>query len=242
MSPRPYRLGQRQAAIDETRARMIAAARTLLVSAEPGRFSIDAVAQQADVSRATVYYQFHSKLGLLEALFDSLGASGGLAGQADAFRLPDPLAALDSYVAVFGRFWGAERTLHRRLRGLAALDPDLETALNARQEWRRHGITTLVDRLTGLSPDTSAESAPSGQPEPAARHAPAAQQAPAGQADGAAQQVRAEVIDMIFAVTSFEAFDVLAGTQRTPESVIPLIQHLTRAAAARLGFMVPPPA
>jgi AcrR family transcriptional regulator len=207
MSPRPYRLGQRQAAIDETRARVIAAARTLLVSAEPGRFSIDAVAQHADVSRATVYYQFHSKLGLLEALFDSLGASGGLAGQADAFGLPDPLAALDRYVAVFGRFWGAEPTLHRRLRGLAALDPDLETALNARQEWRRHGITTLVDRLAG------------GQP-------------PAG---GASHQVRAEVIDTIFAVTSFETFDVLAGTQRTPESVIPLIQHLARAAAGRLA-------
>ena len=30
-----------------------------------------------DVARATVYYQFRSKAGLLEALFDSLGASGG---------------------------------------------------------------------------------------------------------------------------------------------------------------------
>jgi AcrR family transcriptional regulator len=234
MSPRPYRLGQRQAAIDGTRARVIAAARTLLVSAEPGRFSIDAVAQHADVSRATVYYQFHSKLGLLEALFDSLGASGGLAGQADAFRLPDPLAALDSYVAVFGRFWGAERTLHRRLRGLAALDPDLEAALNARQEWRRHGITTLVDRLTTPPPAAPHDSALSGQPEPPASRPPAAEQPPAGPKDGASHQVRAEVIDTIFAVTSFETFDVLAGTQRTPESVIPLIQHLARAAASRL--------
>jgi AcrR family transcriptional regulator len=204
MSPRPYRLGQRQAAIDETRARVIAAARTLLVSAEPGRFSIDAVAQHADVSRATVYYQFHSKLGLLEAVFDSLGASGGLAGQADAFGLPDPLAALDSYIAVFARFWGAERTLHRRLRALAALDPDLETALSARQEWRRHGITVLVDRLP---------------PQPAG---------------GVPQQARSEVIDMIFTLTSFEVFDVLASAQRTTDSAIPLIQHLARAAVALL--------
>lgn len=220
MSPRPYRLGQRQAAIDETRARVIASARTLLVSAEPGRFSIDAVAQHADVSRATVYYQFHSKLGLLEALFDSLGASGGMAGQAGAFRLPDPLAALDSYIAVFGRFWAAERTLHRRLRALAALDPDLETALTARQEWRRHGISTLVDRLTTRPVAASASPAPNDQPTPPV--------------DGASQQARAEGIDMIFAVTSFETFDVLAGAQRTPESVIPLLQHLARAAASRL--------
>src|SRR5580693_1015203 len=117
MSPRPYRLGQRQVAIDETRARVIAAARELLVSADPGRFSIDAVAQRADVSRATVYYQFRSKLGLLEALFDAVGATGGMAGLADAFPLPDPLTALDAYIAVFGRFWGSDRLLHRRLRG-----------------------------------------------------------------------------------------------------------------------------
>jgi AcrR family transcriptional regulator len=239
MSPRPYRLGQRQAAIDETRARVIAAARKLLVSAEPGRFSIDAVAQHADVSRATVYYQFHSKLGLLEALFDSLGASGGLAGQADAFGLPDPLAALDSYVAVFARFWGAERTLHRRLRALAALDPDLETALNARQEWRRHGITVLVDRLTPQPAPTAGQPAPTApQPapttgQPISTPTPTGP-APAELAGGASQQVRSEVIDMIFTVTSFEMFDVLASAQRTTDSAIPLIQHLARAAVALL--------
>ena len=225
MSPRPYRLGQRQAAIDETRARVIAAARTLLVSAEPGRFSIDAVAQHADVSRATVYYQFHSKLGLLEAVFDSLGASGGLAGQADAFGLPDPLAALDSYVAVFARFWGAERTLHRRLRALAALDPDLETALSARQEWRRHGITVLVDRLTPQPTPTAPQPAAT-TPQPAATALQSA--------GGAPQQVRSEVIDMIFTLTSFEVFDVLASAQRTTDSAIPLMQHLARAAVALL--------
>jgi AcrR family transcriptional regulator len=209
MSPRPYRLGQRQAAIDETRARVIAAARELLVSADPGRFSVDAVAQQADVARATVYYQFRSKAGLLEALFDSLGASGGMAGLVDAFRCGDPLAALDGYVAVFGRFWGSDRVLHRRLRGLAALDPELGEALQARQEWRRQGAATLVARL-------AAEAGP----------------APAGQCPDAA--------DLLFAITSFEAFDVLAGDGKTPEDVVPLLQHLARAAVTLPA--APPPA
>lgn len=149
MSPRPYRLGQRQAAIDETRARVVAAAADLLMSAEPGGFSIDAVARAADVSRATVYYQFGSKLGLLEAMFDAVGAAGGMDGLADAFGQQDPLAALDGYVAVFGRFWTSSRVLHRRLRGLAAADPDLDEALRARQEWRRQGLTVLVSRFTG---------------------------------------------------------------------------------------------
>jgi AcrR family transcriptional regulator len=199
MSPRPYRLGQRQAAIDETRARVLAAARELLVSDDPGRFSIDAVAQRADVSRATVYYQFRSRLGLLEALFDALGATGGMTGLADAFGRPDPLAALDDFVAVFGRFWGSDRLLHRRLRGLAAVDPDLDNALRARQEWRRHGAATLVSRLTEEHGSPPVALAP-------------------------------DVVDVLFTITSFEMFDTLAGAARTPEAVVPLIQHLARAA------------
>ena len=199
MSPRPYRLGQRQVAIDETRARVIAAARELLVSADPGRFSIDAVAQRADVSRATVYYQFRSKLGLLEALFDSVAAAGGMAGLPGAFGQPDPLVALDDFIAVFGRFWGSDRLLHRRLHGLAAVDPDLGAALQARQEWRRNGATALVGRLTDE------------------RKAPRAEVAP-------------DVIDVLFTLTSFETFDSLAGPGKTPEAVVPLVQHLARAA------------
>ena len=160
MSPRPYRLGQRQVAIDQTRARMIAAARDLLVSADPGRFSMDAVAQHADVSRATVYYQFRSRQGLIEALFDAAAAAGGMAGLPDAFGRPDPLAAVDDFVAVFGRFWGGDRRLHRRLHGLAAVDPDLGAALQARQERRRNGATALVGRLTDERGVPTAEAAP----------------------------------------------------------------------------------
>ena len=199
MSPRPYRLGQRQVAIDETRARVIAAARELLVSADPGRFSIDAVAQRADVSRATVYYQFRSKLGLLEALLDAAAAAGGMAGLPDAFGQSDPLVALDDFIAVFGRFWGSDRLLHRRLRGLAAVDPDLGAALQARQEWRRNGATALVGRLTDEHGVRPTEAAP-------------------------------DVIDVLFTLTSFEIFDILAGSGKAPQAVVPLVQHLARAA------------
>ena len=65
MSPRPYRLGQRQVAADETRSRILNAARSQLE--EEASFSIDAVARRADVARMTVYYQFGSRRGLLEA-------------------------------------------------------------------------------------------------------------------------------------------------------------------------------
>jgi AcrR family transcriptional regulator len=87
MSPRPYRLGQRQAATELTRASILNAARELLMSSNGySHFSIDAVARQADVARMTVYHQFGSKIGLLEGLCDSLAASGGMEQLATAFR------------------------------------------------------------------------------------------------------------------------------------------------------------
>jgi AcrR family transcriptional regulator len=147
MSPRPYQLGRRQADIDEGRRRILDAARELLAeSAHYATFTVDAVAKRADVARATVYYQFGSKAGLLEALCDSLAERGGMAGLAHAFTAPDPDDALRLLVTAFARFWGADRAAMRRLRALAALDPDVATVITARDERRRLALKTLLDR------------------------------------------------------------------------------------------------
>src|ERR1700682_5686739 len=103
MSPRPYRLGQRQGAADETRAGILAAGRGPVPAGTS--FSIDAVARRADVARMTVYYQFSSKRGLLEALFDALAARGGMQQLPSAFQKTDPAAALNRFIDVFARFW-----------------------------------------------------------------------------------------------------------------------------------------
>jgi AcrR family transcriptional regulator len=191
MSPRPYRLGQRQVAADETRTRILAAARDQL--AEDTSFSIDAVARRADVARMTVYYQFSSKRGLLEALFDALAARGGMQQLPSAFQKADPSAALNRFIDVFARFWSSDRIVLRRLRAMAALDRELEQVLGERNEGRRNGLRVIVSRL----------------PARAGRIA--------------------ETVDLLFALTSFENFDVLAGPERSPEAVAPLIK---RAAAA----------
>jgi AcrR family transcriptional regulator len=110
-------------------------------------FSIDAVARQADVARMTVYHQFGSKIGLLEALSDSLAAHGGMDQLANAFRQADALDALDEYITVFSRFWQSDRLVTRRLRALSALDPDFEQVVRARDERRREGLRVIVRRL-----------------------------------------------------------------------------------------------
>src|SRR6266516_7840042 len=148
MSPRPYRLGQRQASTEQTRSRVISAARELLMSSDGfSGFSIDAVARQADVARMTVYHQFGSKIGLLEGLCDSLAASGGMEQLAIAFRQAEPLDTLREYLLVFSHFWDVDRLVMRRLRALAALDPDFEHVIRTRDEWRRRGVRVLAERL-----------------------------------------------------------------------------------------------
>ncbi|HVH68265.1 MAG TPA: helix-turn-helix domain-containing protein [Gemmatimonadales bacterium] len=147
MTPRRYRLGRRQAAVDRTRARILAAARALLVGPHETAFTIEAVARRARVTRATLYHQFGSRATLLEALFDDLAARGGMWDLADAFGQRDPEEALARYIATFARFWAVHRALHRRLRALAALDAELDRALQTRQEWRRHGLSVLVKRF-----------------------------------------------------------------------------------------------
>jgi AcrR family transcriptional regulator len=198
--PRPYRLGQRQAATDQTRARILTAARGFLMSPDGySHFSIEAVARQADVARMTVYHQFGSKIGLLEALCDTLAMNGGMEHLATVFRQSDPLDALNQYLLVFGRFWEADRLVMRRLRALAGLDPDFEQVIRTRDAWRRQGVSVIAQRLVD-------------------------------QLGPLSETARDELVDVLFTLSSFETFDTLAGSTRSLEEVAPLVARLARAA------------
>ena len=200
MSPRAYRLGRRQEATDETRARILAAARALLADATAvGGFSVDAVARQAGVARMTVYYQFGSKRGLVAALFDDLATRGGMQHLAGAFHQPDPLDALAAYVATFVGFWASDRLVHRRIQALAALDPEVEQEVRARHEWGRGGARTILRRIAEQH----------GHPVP---------------------ERLEEAADVLFALVSFPTFDTLAESGRPPEQIAATLQRLALAA------------
>ena len=206
MSPRPYRLGKRQAAADETRAQILAAARELLISPEGlAGFSVDAVARRADVARMTVYYQFGSRGGLLEALFDDLADNGAINDWLlAALAQEDPFEALDASIAAFGRFWAADRLFIRRLHAVAALDPDIAEGDRARHERRRHVVRGIVERIADRYGRPSEESVD-------------------------------EATNILQTLTSFETFDALAGPSRSAEDVTPLLQRLARLALGMTG-------
>ncbi len=201
MSPRPYRMGKRTAATAQTRRRVLRAARDLLAArGGPDRFSIDAVARRAGVARMTVYHQFGSRRGLLEALFDSFAVGGRLPERlAAAFQRPDPHDTLAGVIGAFAEFWEAGRAGIRRVRALGVLDPELGEAIEARNQRRREVARAVVQRLSERY----------GRP---------------------ARDQRAQAEELLHTLTSFETFDTLAGPRGSLTKVAPAIVELARAA------------
>jgi AcrR family transcriptional regulator len=147
MTPRPYRMRLRQESADQSRRRIVKAARDLLALPGDVRFTVEEVARRAGVARMTVYHHFGSFQGLLEALLDSLAVGGGMNHLADAFRQADARRALDQFISVFTGFWESDRAVLRKLGALAALDPALAAVLEERAGWRRKGSRILLERL-----------------------------------------------------------------------------------------------
>lgn len=95
----------------------------------------------------TLYNQFRSKTGLLEAVYDDIGSRGGIGGRlSEAFGETDPKRCLDAVVEAFLKFWNAERLPLRRLRSLAVLNPDF-TGVTQRDEWRRRALKSALSRV-----------------------------------------------------------------------------------------------
>jgi AcrR family transcriptional regulator len=145
MSPRRYRMRARQASAEETRCRIVEAARRLLSTRGGiGALTVDAVATRADVARMTVYHQFGSKTALIEAVFDSLDiVRTGVPRLVAALALPDPLDTLAEFVVIFADVWQTDRVVIRRLQGLAAID--------RREARRREGLGSIARRIAARS-------------------------------------------------------------------------------------------
>ncbi len=147
-TPRSYSSPARAAAADETRTRLVAAARILLAGGEDlPPFSLDNVAKQAGVTRLTVYNQFESKRGLLEAVFDDMAQRGGLTELPSVLADPDADLALRRFVSVFFHFWAAHESSMPKFAAAAALDNEFAASLRLRRERRRQALTVLVKRL-----------------------------------------------------------------------------------------------
>jgi AcrR family transcriptional regulator len=148
LSPRPYRLGRREAGVEDTRDRVINAARETFSEAGFFEASLDDVAKRAGVARATVYYQFKSKFGLLEAAIEGTLANAPRERVRSALERPDPVDALRAYVREITRFWSHDYDFYRNVIGLASVDPEAAKAVDQYDFRRREPLVFLVKRLS----------------------------------------------------------------------------------------------
>lgn len=189
-------MAKRQAVGAQTRERILAAAHELLAAENFTELTMDAVARKADVSRLTVYYQFDSKAGLLEALYNYIAKRGQMDRLAEIFRQGnDPLPTLHDFILTFARFWASDRNVIRRLHALGAVDPEVAPGLLARNQRRRHGLTVILERYCKVYPPLTPVQ------EPVA-------------------------LDTLHMLTSFETFDALAGEGRSVEEVAKIVCRL----------------
>lgn len=176
---------------------MVEAGRKLLAGGKGvPAFSIDAVAQEAGVTRATVYNQFESKHGLLAAIFDAIAQEGGLFDLPRALSESDPEKALRRTVAIFARFWGMNAQAMPKLVAFGQLDDEVGIMLSKRVERRRRVLTTIVERMKPV-------------------------------------QSPADLVDVLFALTSAEFYRLLAVRGRSAQAIEELIWEAVADAVAR---------
>ena len=158
MRSQGHRPGRGDPATDELRARVLVAARTVVLAHDAvSSLSIDSIAARAGVARTIVHQQFGTLAGVLEALFDRTTEQGCLDELPTALERTDPLDTVAEVVAIYARFWDAERELFRRLVSIAAFDAELRIALRKRTEHRQEGLRNLARRLAPRGAQLSSE-------------------------------------------------------------------------------------
>lgn len=150
---RPYTLGKRLEQSDSRKAKILAAGRAQLESDGPPALTLEGVAQASGVSRQTVHNLFKTKSGLLEALFDQIALEAGMNQMPSVMRQSEPASMLEKFVEIFTRFWSQHQTLLRRIHGIAAIDPELGAAVEARNQRRKMAANRVIQVLGGESPE-----------------------------------------------------------------------------------------
>ncbi len=147
MDKRRYVQRRRAESAQQTRERILEAARSSLRSGPLGAVRVDDIAREAGVARSTVYVLFGSRAGLFDALAVALLEQAGFERLVAAFRLPDARTALLESVRAGAEAYASEPDVARSILTLAATDPDAAVAVQRFERGRWPGMRTLAGRL-----------------------------------------------------------------------------------------------
>lgn len=201
---RRYTQRARAAGAEETRRRILDAARDRLRTAPSEQLNVDRVAQDAGVARSTIYLVFGSKAGLFEALGQDLLERTGFHRIVAAVALPDAREALRAALEAAAEVYAAERDVSRAVYSMYSLDPEavrgvFEVVERGRAEGQHH-LARRLHEQGYLRPDVSV----------------------------------AEAVDVLWVITSFDAFDQLyTGRSLSPDLVATRLYAIASRALLR---------
>ena len=140
-----------------TRDRVLDAAEELILSGGFAQATVTELADKADVSRATVFSRFGSKLGVLEAL--SVRCAGGpeMRSIREAVALPDPAEAALAIIAASSDLWELQGHILLTLKAVAELEPGAIALMDEQRRDQRDSLKHVVrglereGRLNGVS-------------------------------------------------------------------------------------------
>lgn len=108
-----------------TRGALLAATRSILEERGFEALTMAAVAEGAGVTRRAVYLHFASRADLVDALFEHIAGTEGLAESLErVWQSPDAAAALDEWAAHLARYHSRLLAVTRAVERVHRVDPD----------------------------------------------------------------------------------------------------------------------
>jgi AcrR family transcriptional regulator len=109
--------------------------------------TMDELAAEAGVSRATIFNRFGSKLGVLQVLYDRCLESPEMEAVWDAFAVEDPVVALEPVIETSCAMWEEHGFVVEQIQAIAILEPEASALLAGQRKDQRAALGGLTRRL-----------------------------------------------------------------------------------------------
>jgi AcrR family transcriptional regulator len=144
MPTRPYT--QRRTSTNSV-ASVLDAAERLISEGQFHTTTVEALAEEAGISRATVFNRFGSKLGVLEALVERCFTGPEMQAIKEALELDDPVAALEAMIEPSCALWEARGFIVEQLYAIVVLEPGAAALIDQIEADQRSDLQSLSRRL-----------------------------------------------------------------------------------------------
>jgi AcrR family transcriptional regulator len=144
MATRPYARRRTSAKSVDS---VLEAAERLIGAGEFHAATVEALAEKAGVSRATVFNRFGSKLGVLEVLVERCFSGPEMQAIQDAIELEDPVAGLEAMIEPSCAIWEDKGFIVEQLYAIVVLEPGAAALIDEIEAVQRSGLQRLTRRL-----------------------------------------------------------------------------------------------